>query len=131
MSLNFNLYEELGLIKTATQEEIKKAFRKLAMVDNYRFIFVEISSRQKQRWPWLHRKVSENIPCVFKYVIYSDSFSFVWSRKEKKIRQIRNSRRRPLGLRRLHEKFQFRGCIQLIRWRIFQCKIDLIIFRIL
>ena len=32
MSFNFNLYEELGITKTATQEEIKKAFRKLAMV---------------------------------------------------------------------------------------------------
>jgi preprotein translocase subunit Sec63 len=32
MSFNFDLYEELGINKTSTQEEIKKAFRKLAMV---------------------------------------------------------------------------------------------------
>jgi len=34
MSFNFNLYEELDLNKKATQEEIKKAYRKLAMVEN-------------------------------------------------------------------------------------------------
>jgi hypothetical protein len=33
MSFNFNLYEELGITKTATQDEIKKAFRKLAVVN--------------------------------------------------------------------------------------------------
>jgi curved DNA-binding protein CbpA len=32
MSFNFNLYEELEITKKATQEEIKKAYRKLAMV---------------------------------------------------------------------------------------------------
>jgi DnaJ-class molecular chaperone len=29
---NFNLYEELEIEKTATPEEIKKAYKKLAMV---------------------------------------------------------------------------------------------------
>jgi len=29
---NFDLYEELEIKKTATQEEIKKSYRKLAMV---------------------------------------------------------------------------------------------------
>jgi curved DNA-binding protein CbpA len=33
MSFNFNLYEELEITKKATAEEIKKAYRKLAMVD--------------------------------------------------------------------------------------------------
>jgi curved DNA-binding protein CbpA len=32
MSFNFNLYEELEITKKATAEEIKKAYRKLAMV---------------------------------------------------------------------------------------------------
>ena len=32
MSFNFNLYDELEVNKKATQEEIKKAYRKLAMV---------------------------------------------------------------------------------------------------
>lgn len=32
MSFNFNLYEELELNKKASPEEIKKAYRKLAMV---------------------------------------------------------------------------------------------------
>jgi len=30
---NFNLYEEIGVPKTSTQDEIKKAYRKLAMVN--------------------------------------------------------------------------------------------------
>ena len=33
---NFDLYEELEIIKTSTHEEIKKSYRKLAMV----FIFI-------------------------------------------------------------------------------------------
>jgi DnaJ-class molecular chaperone len=32
MSFNFNLYEELEIVKSASAEEIKKAYRKLAMV---------------------------------------------------------------------------------------------------
>ena len=35
MSFNFNLYDELEVNKKATQEEIKKAYRKLAMVFKY------------------------------------------------------------------------------------------------
>jgi preprotein translocase subunit Sec63 len=35
MSFNFNLYEELGINKQASQEEIKKAYKKLAMVINF------------------------------------------------------------------------------------------------
>jgi hypothetical protein len=48
MSFNFNLYEELQTDKKASQEEIKKAYRKLAMVNNFEIyihIFIEISSR--------------------------------------------------------------------------------------
>ncbi len=32
MSFNFNLYEELEINEKATQDEIKKSYRKLAMV---------------------------------------------------------------------------------------------------
>ncbi len=32
MSFNFNLYDELEVNKKASQDEIKKAYRKLAMV---------------------------------------------------------------------------------------------------
>lgn len=49
---NFDLYEELEVKKTATQEEIKKSYRKLAMVNiiilNIEIIFLEMASGQKQ-----------------------------------------------------------------------------------
>jgi curved DNA-binding protein CbpA len=38
MSFNFNLYEELEISKKASQEEIKKAYRKLAMVELYNYL---------------------------------------------------------------------------------------------
>lgn len=43
---NFDLYEELEVKKTSTEEEIKKSYRKLAMVfiNSYND-FVEMASR--------------------------------------------------------------------------------------
>jgi DnaJ-class molecular chaperone len=43
---DFNLYEELEIIKESTPEEIKKAYKKLAMVYDILFtIKIEMASR--------------------------------------------------------------------------------------
>jgi curved DNA-binding protein CbpA len=72
MSFNFNLYEELGITKTATQEEVKKAFRKLAMVSYINIIIFSFFYKCKKLHP---DKNKDDPDCTEKFQRISHAYS--------------------------------------------------------